>query len=438
MKQNLNHYFQTLSSLQLDLDKIRYVADSRLVQKGDVFVALKGENTDGHFFVNQAFEKGASLAIVKSDYSQISEKIFRVEDPYAFLRELASYKLKTYKPTTIGITGSCGKTTTKHFLEAILKAKFSVFSTPGNYNSQIGLPLALASLKKDQNIAVLEMGMSHMGDILKLREWIDLDYAIVTSIGLAHAENFHDQDIGISKAKAEILKGNPKAFFNQKTAEYEVFQAASNYKILSTKEINIDQNGVSFCVDQKWLGPFKTTIDAPYLLENLHLAIALAISLGMTQEEIQKGLSYILPFEKRLSTKKIQNIEFIDDSYNASPTSMRGAITYLKQKNAKRKIAIIGSMRELGVVSLREHLQLASDLKEGIDLVICIGEETKPIVEALKEKAFFMQNLSDIIACLDSELKEGDLVLIKGSHSTKLYELFELYKKKKDDELLVR
>ena len=183
----------------------RFICDSREVLPGDIFVALKGERVDGHEFVDQALAKGAFLALVKQGQG---EGRFVCHDPLEFINKLAQRNLKVYQPKVVGITGSCGKTTTKKFLDEVLNTSFGVFSTPGNYNSQIGLPLALCSLRPQHKIAILEMGMSCAGDIAKLMSWIKVDLAIITSIGLSHAENFKDLDQGIAKAKAVLILAN--------------------------------------------------------------------------------------------------------------------------------------------------------------------------------------------------------------------------------------
>jgi UDP-N-acetylmuramoyl-tripeptide--D-alanyl-D-alanine ligase len=326
-------------------------------------------------------------------------------------------------PKTIGITGSCGKTTTKRFLETILSEQGPVFATFGNFNSQIGIPLALCSLHEMQKTAIIEMGMSHAGDIKKLVDWIYLDFAIITSIGLSHAENFVDKDHGIAKAKAEILTHNPLGFFNEKTNLYQPFQTIACKQILKTTEISVSDQGVSFKIFDEVKGPFKTNIQASHLLENLHLALACSYKLGLCNEKIQAALLKLDVEPQRMQELKKQNIDFIDDSYNASPSSMREAVYYLKSKKAKRKIAVIGAMKELGLLSLKEHDHLGDLLIQDVDFVYLLGDETAIISEKIPQRSKHFSKLDDLKTDLESFLQEGDLVLVKGSHSTHLHTL---------------
>jgi UDP-N-acetylmuramoyl-tripeptide--D-alanyl-D-alanine ligase len=206
-------------------DSFEFIVDSRKIKKGDVFVALVGEKTDGHLFIDEAIRKGASLVVASKKQSLLSDQIFYTKDPIDLIKKVCIERMKNFNPLFIGITGSCGKTSTKAILAQLLKKAFPVFVTKGNANSQIGLPLALMDLRKEHTIAVLEIGMSHQYEILKQVEWIPLKMAIITSIGLSHVENFKDGIEGIAKAKGEILAKNEnvEAFFNDQTLMFEPF-----------------------------------------------------------------------------------------------------------------------------------------------------------------------------------------------------------------------
>jgi UDP-N-acetylmuramoyl-tripeptide--D-alanyl-D-alanine ligase len=404
----------------------RFICDSRQIVPGDVFVALKGERVDGHEFVEQALDKGAVLALVKEGEGKGR---FVCHDPFEFIQKLAQRNLETYQPKIIGITGSCGKTTTKRFLQEVLNTSFSVFATPGNFNSQIGLPLALCSLKPEHEIAILEMGMSRAGDIAKLTSWIKVDIALITSIGLSHAENFKDLDQGIARAKAEILNNHPIAFFNERTEKYPPFQKAYRKHVLQTDEIKKCEMGYLFKMGHEWKGPFAIQLQVPCLLENMHLVLACAYFLGMSDEAVALALGKLTPEKQRLSHHRIQGIDFIDDSYNASPSSMKEAISYLKSCSGERKIAVLGSMKELGEVCEKEHLALVDPLSSQIDHVLCLGKEMKPVAEMLGPKASFFSTLLDLQRALKTGLRSGDRVLIKGSHSTGLHALLDSFDK---------
>jgi UDP-N-acetylmuramoyl-tripeptide--D-alanyl-D-alanine ligase len=249
--------------------------------------------------------------------------------------------------------------------------------------------------------------------------------AIITSIGLSHAINFDDKELGIAKAKGEILKDQPFSFFNENTASYEPFSSYTHRSIIHTDQINQTPLGFAFTLDGVQKGPFILGLQAPHLIQNLHLALACAYKLGLGDEKILKALKHLKTEPQRMTETLINEIEFIDDSYNASPNSMVAAINYLKNKDSKRKVAIIGAMKELGSSSEKEHLALALSLNDKIDLVYCLGEETKKLAEELGSKAILASSLESLQKSLQEVLKPGDSVLIKGSHSTGLHTLLK-------------
>lgn len=426
MQTQIENFLNKLQVLAVELGYYpKFSCDSRLVEKGSVFIALKGSFTDGHYFIDEVMAKGASFCLVSSNYEKNEPYLFKVDDVLTFVKQVASYKIQLYKPITIGITGSCGKTSTKYYLAHLLEEKFRVFASCGNFNSQIGLPLALLSLEQKYQVAVLEMGMSHRGDITKLCTLFPLDYAIITSIGLAHAENFEDKDIGIACAKGEILLNHPKAFYNQRTDDYLPFKDYDHKTVIHTSGISLFDQQTCFLINNQSVGPCYLHIDAPHLLENLHLAIACAKELGVTNEAIIKAAQELRAEKGRLAIVKKNQITFIDDSYNASPSSMKAAITYLKQQQGQRKIALIGAMRELGSITNQEHLNLYHDLKEGIDYIFFVGDETRALHQKLDKSSRFINSIDELVLCLKTFLTPHDVVLIKGSHSTHLHTVLD-------------
>jgi len=412
MNTAIAHFFQQLR--RLGLKNPRFVCDSRILEPGDIFVALKGERTDGHIFIPEVLQRGASLVIATSGEDP---RIYCVKDPLEWIRACALEKLQAIRPLIIGVTGSYGKTTTKDFLAELLKSSMKVFVTPGNANSQVGLPLALMNLEMTDKVAILEMGMSQKGEIEKLVSWIHPDIALITSIGLSHVANFSEGIQGIAEAKGEILRGCKSAFFNQKTDVYEPFRSFKGKKLICTQDRWRAPNGVYFKVGKEQVGPLQPSIEAEYLLENLHLAIACALSLGVTETQIASAVKSLKMEKHRLHQTLHQGILFIDDSYNASPDTMKGAIEYLKIQQASRKIAVIGSMLELGVHAKEAHRQVGEWLKEGVDQVYCIGPETDVIAQICADKAQHFVSLPELIEQLHGSLKAGDCVLFKASRS---------------------
>lgn len=408
-----------------------FLADSRKIKKGDVFVALVGEKTDGHFFINDALLKGASLVIAQKKQEGFSDKIFYTADPIGLIKKVCMRRIKEYHPLLIGITGSCGKTSTKAILYQLLKKAFPVFVTKGNANSQIGLPLALMDLRQEHKIAILEIGMSQQHEILKQVEWIPLEMAIITSIGLSHVENFKDGIVGIAKAKGEILAKNKsvQAFFNDDTLQYEPFLSYLFKNVYPKKDILIENDRVLFNIDQNTYGPYPIGHFSQHMLENLHLALACALKIGVDPSLLKEAILELKGEEKRLEIKTIENITFIDDSYNASPSSMQGALHFIQKQQAKRKIACIGSMKELGEFSKQKHQELAVFLNEVCHRVFCIGKETLDFKPILQDKMAYFEDLETLKKAVVEEMQPEDLVLLKGSHSTGLFQLFEMIEK---------
>lgn len=408
-----------------------FLADSRKIKKGDVFVALVGEKTDGHFFINDALLKGASLVIAQKKQEGFSDKIFYTADPIGLIKKVCMRRIKEYHPLLIGITGSCGKTSTKAILYQLLKKAFPVFVTKGNANSQIGLPLALMDLRQEHQIAILEIGMSQQHEILKQVEWIPLEMAIITSIGLSHVENFKDGIVGIAKAKGEILAKNKsvQAFFNDDTLQYEPFLSYLFKNVYPKKDILIENDRVLFNIDQNTYGPYPIGHFSQHMLENLHLALACALKIGVDPSLLKEAILELKGEEKRLEIKTIENITFIDDSYNASPSSMQGALHFIQKQQAKRKIACIGSMKELGEFSKQKHQELAVFLNEVCHRVFCIGKETLDFKPILQDKMAYFEDLETLKKAVVEEMQPEDLVLLKGSHSTGLFQLFEMIEK---------
>lgn len=401
----------------------RFQASSKLIKPGDIFVAFKGKNTDGHLFADDALKQGASFCVVSDPSMAKKDGFFCVDDTLEFIQHAASVRLTMIQPYTIGITGSCGKTTTKQFLYTLLKQRFPTFATFGNFNSRIGLPLSVLSMPQDTKYAILEMGMSRKGDISDLRKLFNINASIVTSIGLAHAENFPDLDQGIASAKAEIMEGVTLNIFHEKTDQYAPFLGCLNKYVVDTKRIKKTQEGIFFELEKKTYGPFKLKFDAPYLLENLCLVLALCQKLGLDLNEMKSEIEALNTEAGRLEFKVINGIRFIDDSYNASPSSMKNALDYFLGLEGNRKFAVIGAMRELGEVSEGAHMELYNPLSSGLQHVFCIGEETLPLASKLKQKASYFENLETLVHYLKNTLKKDDFVLIKGSHSTGLHEL---------------
>jgi UDP-N-acetylmuramoyl-tripeptide--D-alanyl-D-alanine ligase len=384
----------------LDLKPKRVVCDSRVVKEGDLFVAIKGENVDGHDFVEEAFLKGASYAIVERPLS-LPFPLYVVKSSIKALQALAKAKLEEKRPKIIGITGSFGKTTTKEFLAHLLSKKYRVAKSFGNYNSKIGLPLTILNDFKDEEILILEMGMTEGGHIDELVQIAPPDIALITSVSLVHACNF-DSIEGIAKAKSEIFS-HPK-----------------------TKERVCHESTLSFEEIRKW-NPSSYGGSLPsslpfHLQQNALAAKKIATLLEVDPDLIEEGLSQLTVLEGRGNLVEKSSVFFYNDTYNASEVSMLAALNELEKKSG-RKVAVLGEMLELGKFSLSAHENVLKKALSVADCVMCLGKEWTPFSSILKERLFL--TLEELTLFLKKELRPKDHVLLKGSNGNKLWRILD-------------
>lgn len=415
--------------------------DSRLVQKGEVFFALKGEKVDGHSFLKEVAHKGAIAAVVSSEYAgeDFGLLLLPVKDVIWTLQKLAKEELFTRKTKIIGVTGSVGKTTTKEFIATLLQNKFKLAKSPGSANSQVSLPLVILNAQGDEEMFVLEMGMSQKGELKTLTDIAPPDIAVVTRIALAHAAFFEGIE-EIAEAKAEILS-QPKTalcIIGEEAYSFAPFQKAPCKKILyscsqqSQAESVLYKKGEQFVVlEQGNPTPlFSLPFQAMHLAENFLAAATVARSLGMSWEEIIVAAKHLAPFEKRFQQIDKEGIIFINDSYNASPTSVRAALQNLPApKQGKKRIAALGDMRELGKFSEVSHREIGQFAKEHVEHLLCYGQESLAMAEEFRKGGKIAEHYSDIDAMrkrLFSLAEVGDVVLIKASKSLALWRLLEV------------
>ena len=393
-------------------DVIAHVAfDSRKVQAGSLFFALTGETVDGHKFLQEVAEKGAIAAIVSSDYagSDFGMELIHVPDVKWALQELAREVFKEKTPLVIGVTGTVGKTTAKEFLATVLSEKFRVAKNPGSMNSQVGLPLTILNWEGEDEILVLEMGMSEKGEISRLIEIAPPELGVLTKLSLVHSAFFDDID-GIAEAKCEIFRSKKMkhAFLNSDTKGFEAVQKIETSKTWFEK-----------C-------DLKAPFDEPQLLENLGAVVSVARHLGMTEEEILRGTQKLKPFDHRGEKIEKKGVLFIDDSYNASPVASKAAFKSMPE--GKKRIALFGAMKELGAFEEVSHREVAECAFPVIDKLLCIGKECKPMVEVFQKggkSAELFEKKEEAAVRLKEVMEEGDVVLIKGSNSFKLWTILE-------------
>ena len=424
--------------------------DTREIKEGSLFVALKGEKFDGHDFAVEAVKKGAVAVVSEKDESYFSEPIplIVVDDGYKALLSLAAGYRRTLELSVVGVTGSVGKTTTKDMIAAVLSAAVKTAKTQGNFNNHIGVPKTIFSIDQSDKAAVIEMGMNHAGEISALTAAVRPDIAAITCIGVSHIENLKTRH-NILNAKLEIIEGmRPDApiIINAdndilggiyECANHRVIRcsAEGNDAFVTATDICESTNGSSFKINAG--GEFLTEVFLPSVgihnIQNALIAAAVAIVMGLSGEQIKKGLSLYVPSGMRQKISEVNGITFIEDCYNASPTSMVASLEVLNKIKTKRAIAVLGDMLELGEISDSAHKEVGEFAAEKCDLVVCSGEKSKLTSKASSERGCqskWFETLKETEDFLFSELKEGDCVLFKASHSMQFEKIIkDLYQK---------
>lgn len=422
--------------------------DTRTIKEGDLFIALVGEKFDGHDYISVAEENGAA-ALVCSREVKTSLPVIMVEDTLKALQQIAAYYRSTLNIKVVGITGSNGKTTTRNMTATVLSSKYKVYSTKKNFNNEIGLPKSVLELDDSYDIAVLEMGMNHLGEISVLTNIAKPDVAIITNIGMAHIGNLGSQE-NILKAKLEILEGlskdgllilnsDDKYLFSADTGDFEKAFIGFDKKseeILCAENICSDGEGSKFTVDfngEKADGFLP--LPGKYNLYNLLEAVRCGIHFNIDVKTALKAAGGYVPESMRVETEVISGITIIKDYYNSSPDSARVALETLAGYNENgRKIAFLGEMLELGEYSEREHQTLGENcVKNNIYQAFFIGADFSYFKKGMPENSQCFDT-EDRDAFLDTvkeyakELKSGDVVLVKGSRGMKMEQAYEALK----------
>jgi UDP-N-acetylmuramoyl-tripeptide--D-alanyl-D-alanine ligase len=431
----------------------RYMAvstDTRTIQKESIFIALKGENFNGNQYAAEASQKGAAVCIVDelSNPTGDFEKdtvVIKVQSSKEALLSLAKYYRSRLKLKVVGITGSTGKTSTKDLVAAVLTTKYKVFKTKGNFNNEIGLPLMIFKLTDEYDVAVLEMGMSNLGEIHRLADVARPDVGIITNIGVSHIEYLKTRE-NILKAKMEItdfFRGNNTLIVNYDNDLLKTINT-SNYKLIriSCEEENADYKAENIALDEQSIHftvadnsgnispEFNFDIPGKHNVLNSLLAIACGKELGIAYAEMLDS-RYNLEFTSmRLDIVKGNKFTIIDDCYNASPDSMKAALEVLSNMAGKRKIAVLGTMKELGEESHRLHKEVseyAASIKA--DLLITVGEFNNAFKEGFSKGEFIaFQSTEEAIEHLSKIIETDDVVLVKASRSMKFETIIEKLK----------
>ena len=404
--------------------------DTRLINKGSIFFALKGENFDGNKFAEEAIKNGASYAVV-DDQSLNNPKFIKVKNVLKSLQDLSKFhRSKLLKTKIIALTGSNGKTTTKELISEVLKKKYKIISTIGNLNNHIGVPLTLLRIKQNTEIAIVEMGANHLNEIKLLTDLINPDFGLITNFGKAHLEGFGSIE-GVIKGKSELydflIKNDKKAFINNDDYIQNQFignkisfskEDKSNYIFKEVKDTNYaGLNYNDFIVDSKLTGNYN--------YHNIAFATSIGLYFNISIEKIKEAISNYIPLNNRSQIIEKNNKLIILDAYNANPTSMISAINSLIEKQGKKSV-ILGDMFELGNQSEKEHHDLIDFcVKNNFENIFLIGNEFFKQKDKF-EIPFFYKTKDEVNKHIKKFPITSKYILIKGSRGMRMENLINI------------
>ena len=427
-----------------DIEISSVSTDTRTIQPGSVFIALKGENFDGHDYGAMACEKGAAAVIAERAID--GAKCIIVDSTARALLQLAGYYRRKFDIPLVGITGSVGKTTTKDMIALVMSKKFNTLKTEGNHNNEIGLPLTLFGLDGSTQAAVIEMGMSHTGEISRLSMCCEPTVAVITNIGHSHIENLGSQQ-GILKAKMEILDGAQymaplilsaddkllsqiEARHGRKLMFYSIKKKTAD---VYASGINADGSGIDFTINYEG-GKIAARLNClgEHNIKNALAAFCVGLTQDIAPELMAEAISEFKPQGIRQNVRQVRGMTFIVDCYNAAPDSIKAALSALSQTPCGengRRIAVLSDILELGKQSRTLHKLTGEYVgASGADLLYCCGNDAKYYVDGAVKKGMpqecchYFESKQEMINALKKELKEGDAVLFKASRGMKLEE----------------
>ncbi|MCK5811453.1 MAG: UDP-N-acetylmuramoyl-tripeptide--D-alanyl-D-alanine ligase [Clostridiales bacterium] len=419
--------------------------DSRDIKVGQLFIALKGENFDGHNYIDKAIKKGASLIL--SEKNHLNPKVIKVDDTIKALGLLAKYYRLKFSIPVIALTGSVGKTTTKNMINSVLSTLKNVHTTKGNKNNHIGLPMSLFNLTSEHDVSILEMGMNHLGEIDYLSSIAKPTISILTNIGVSHIGNLGSKE-NIFIAKKEMLNhllpkslllinGDDEFLMSlQANSPYRVITygfsshntvKASHYKTLE------DNKGSQFMIGHEL---YTLNTLGKHNVYNALPAITLGNEFGLSTKMINQGLKTFSNEKMRMNISKIQGMTIINDAYNANTQSMKAAIDVLDIQKG-RKVAILGDMLEMGDFSKDNHFDVGKHVANSLmDVLIGVGNDASFYIDGAKSaknsnlELYYFEDLSYLEKNINDIIKQGDSILLKGSRGSKMETVIEFINKK--------
>ena len=433
---------------------VGYSIDSRTMGTGQLFFAVKGERLDGHDFVEQALKNGAVTAVVRKDqlgrYSE-NAKLLVVEDTLVALQTLATAVRKLWGKPLVAVTGSAGKTTTKEAIAHVLSAQFRVLKSEGNFNNHFGLPLMLLKLESEYDVAVIEMGMSHAGEIRALAKIAQPEIGVVTNVAPVHLE-FFDSIAGIARAKYELVESLPANGTAVLNADDEyVSQFGRDFKgkvVMYGTRLTADVRAENICSKGREGAEFEVVIGAVRELARLPLvgehnvlnalaAVAVGLEHGMKPSAAVAALATLAPAEKRGEVLQLGNITAINDCYNSNPKALEAMVDALAAMTAKRRIVVAGEMLELGSAGEELHRKAGRHIAgKKIDVLLGVRGLAQAMVESARDAgicAEFVASSEEAGEWLAREAHDGDLVLLKASRGVKLEKALDIWKTRREN-----
>lgn len=444
-----------------DLEVSGVVMDSRQVERDYLFIAAEGERVDGHSFISEVFDKGALAIVCEREPLDSKGPYILVKNSFTALKEIAAWYRMQLEVTVVGITGSVGKTSTKEFISSVLSQKYRVLKTEGNYNNEIGMPLTILKLRKEHEIAVLEMGISDFGEMHRLSSIARPDVCVLTNIGQCHLENLGTRE-GILKAKTEIfdfmnekgtviingdddmlstlqtVKGKkPIRFGRNKSTAFLSEQPGND--IYASDIVSRGLFGSSCLIHRNPCealpynadvesSPFTVAIPLPgeHMVLNALAATATGLLLGLNCDEIATGIESVKSLGGRSNILRTEKWTIIDDCYNANPVSMKAALDLLSKADTRR-VAILGDMFELGPSEESLHYEIGTyAVNSGAEVLLCAGNLARQIFQGAKEavvierdiqkELYYFKTRDEMIEALPDILHPQDTILVKASH----------------------
>jgi UDP-N-acetylmuramoyl-tripeptide--D-alanyl-D-alanine ligase len=440
--------------LNVDLKKNNLVpidgfsTDSRTLREGMLFFALNGEHFDGHRFIDDVFRKKACGAVVSHEWykkhgQNTGEILLPVNDPLTALQDVATHIRRSFKIPVVAITGTNGKTSTKEMIASVLETKYVVMKSQGNLNNHIGLPLSIGDWNREGEIAIVEMGTNHFGEIKRLCEIAQPTHGVITNIGKGHLEFFGDLE-GVARAKGELLEylrlsgvaflnGDDPCLLSRKgIVKKTIMFGFSDGCDIRGEELGIDSNGFP----EMKLGGRIVKISVPGWcnLYNGLAAAAVGRSFGVSWEDICDTLGRFRTMDRRMEVINLSGVIIINDAYNANPSSVKQSLVTLRQmNNTGRKILVLGDMLELGEGSEPEHRNVGGEaVLMGIDALFCYGPMMKVAVESAYKSGLGKAKHFNTKIALSDELnhyvRQGDIVLVKGSRGMRMEDVVDALK----------